>query len=149
MGDEDEERWLDVARDTVARYFGRVAGKSKRLRRGGYRFVVTTGTRNERCSVAVTRGGSGRVSVLFRPKPAWPPAIFERVVDARMRQDIDGAVPALTYGTKQRRLGAHVPTTVRGCDFQAAVLSLCNIYDASGPTPGQALLYSAYLQCTQ
>ncbi len=149
MVDTDKERWLDVARDTVTRYFEQVAGRSKRLRGGGYRFVVTTGTRNERCTVTVVPGGEGRVSVLFSPKPAWPPAIFESVVDSRMRQDIDGPLPPLTYGAKQGRLGAHVPTTVCGCEFQTAVSSLCHIYDASGPAPGQALPCSAYLQCTR
>jgi hypothetical protein len=145
--EDPNERWLDVARDSVARYFGNVAGKSKRLRRGGYRFSVRAGERDECCSVSVT-GGEGLVSLLFSPKPAWALSTFQKLVHDRMASDID-LIPELTYGTSQGRLAVHVPTTGPGIEFQTAVFCVCSIYDASGPVPGQAASRNPHLECAK
>jgi hypothetical protein len=145
--DDEEEQWLDMARNSATRYFGRVTGRSKRLRRGGYRLAVTAGKRNERCSVTVALTGPGTVSLLFSPKPAWALSTFSKLVTDRMGSDIDGEVPSLTYGANQGRFGVHVPTSVRGRDFQTAVYCICSMYDASGPLPGQVPPGSEYLEC--
>lgn len=137
---------LDIARDSVVRYFGKVAGRSKRVR-DGYRFSVTAGDKDKVCSVTVV-GDGDRVSLLFSPKPAWGHSRFARLVTDRMGSDLD-PVPELAYGANQGRFGVHVPIALPRADLQMAIHCICSMYDASGPAACQTPVRSEHLICTR